>query len=61
MNVKKLVVDNIKSMLSKEIQTVEGLIRGNKYSMKKLVEEQTVLKRKRTELYRLLNTFYKKE
>jgi len=29
--------------------------------MKRLVEEQTILKRKKTELYKVLNTFYKKE
>jgi hypothetical protein len=61
MTVRKQVIDGIKSMLTKEIQTVEGLIRGNIYTMKKLVEEQTVLKRKKAELYKLLNTLYKED
>ena len=61
MTIRKQVIDGIKSMLTKEIQTVEGLIHGNIYSMKKLVEEQTVLKRKKAELYKLLNTLYKED
>jgi len=30
MNIKDKVVDSMKSMLSREIQTVEGMIRGNR-------------------------------
>jgi regulator of replication initiation timing len=61
MTIRKKVLDDIRSRLLKELQSIDWKIRGNKSSMNKLVEEQTVLKRERVELHKILNSFYKEK
>jgi len=50
---KKEVADKIKSFFDKELRGIDHKIWENKYQMKKLVLEQTILKRTRAELDKL--------
>jgi len=53
MNVKKIVLDNIKSYFQKELRNIDHEIWKNKHEIKKLVEKQTILKRSRAKLDQL--------
>ena len=63
MNVKKEVVIRIRKVLHDELTKCENKIRDNKYRFqrfkeehKKLVEEQTLLKREKTSLLEAINS-----
>jgi hypothetical protein len=53
---KKQVREAIKEKLMLEVNDVRGRIYYNKFSMKKLVEEQTKLKRMLPELHQLIRS-----
>ena len=57
MNVKKEVIEKMTECLSLEIKKCNDKISSNKYKMKNLIREQTILKREKvkiTEVLRLI-------
>lgn len=54
--IKKAVTENVRNMLNAELTRVNYKIYDNKNAMKRLVEEQTILKRERVRLTELLNS-----
>lgn len=59
-NPRELAIDRVISHLENELQKVRGKIVHNRYEFRKLVDEQTVLKRERSELSALINDIKKK-
>ena len=59
MNVKNEVFDNMVNMAEDELRKVEGLIRYNAILINEFADKQTVLKRQRVELIKLVNSFKK--
>ena len=53
MNVKKEVVENLKTYFQKELRAMDCEIWKNKYEIKRLVEKQSLLKRSRAKLDQL--------
>lgn len=53
MNVKKEVVENLKTYFQKELKAMDYEIRKNKNEIKRLVEKQSLLKRSRAKLDQL--------
>jgi len=56
MNIKKEAYDRIIEYLRLEIRNINDELGHNKYKFRELEREQTVLKRQKTELVKLINT-----
>jgi uncharacterized protein YeeX (DUF496 family) len=56
MNVKKEVIERIKSKLIDEMRDCDRKIYRNKYKFKELVEEQTILKREMAKLSEIIKS-----
>lgn len=59
MQIQKKVVERIQQMLQEEFNKCNAKLFTNKYTFKRLVEEQTVLKRERVKLTEMLNELKK--
>jgi len=57
MNIKKEVANRIQKLLQDELTNCNNKIRRNKYEFEKLAREQTILKRERVKLTKLINDF----
>lgn len=55
MNIKKMVIERITSVLQIEYNSINRKIFDNRWKFKKLEEEQTILKRERAKLQQLIN------
>ena len=60
MHVRKRVLENVLRLLTDRQASIRSKLNHNKYKMKALVEEQTVLKRELAELHNLVRSVSKK-
>jgi len=56
MNIKREVYDRIIKNIRRQISDIDCALKQNKYKFRTLEFEQTVLKRQKTELVKLINT-----
>jgi len=56
MNIKKEAYDRIIKNIQRQISDIDCALKQNKYKFRDLEFEQTVLKRQKTELIKLINT-----
>jgi regulator of replication initiation timing len=57
--IKKEVFNRVNEVLTRELSIIRRKISANKYTFKKLREEQTILKRERAELDKMIRSLDK--
>jgi len=61
MNLKKIAIEQLRNNLESQRQELDSQIYHNRWEFKKLREDQTILKRKRAELGKIISLLDKKE